>query len=176
MDLWNGFDRQVVEPGQIGVVIAADGGRRRRQSSALRSRAARRRKSKNNVPGYVRGYDVRSGRLLWTFHTDSSSAANSATTRGTDDSWQYTGNTAVWAPISADLELGYVYLPVETPTGDYYGGHRPGDNLFADSIVCLDAKTGQRIWHYQLIHHDIWDWDTAFCSRSARCDGSTENR
>jgi quinoprotein glucose dehydrogenase len=63
--------------------------------------------------------------------------------------------------MSADLELGYVYLPVETPTGDYYGGHRHGDNLFADSVVCLDAKTGRPIWHYQLIHHDIWDWDTA---------------
>jgi quinoprotein glucose dehydrogenase len=105
-------------------------------------------------------YDVRSGKLLWTFHTvpRGNEYGNDS---WLDDSWQYTGNTAVWAPISADLELGYVYLPVETPTGDFYGGHRPGDNLFADSIVCLDAKTGRRIWHYQLIHHDIWDWDTA---------------
>ena len=117
-------------------------------------------KSKTNVPGYVRGYDVRSGKLLWTFHTvpQGSEYGNDS---WQDDSWKYTGNTAVWAPISADLDLGYVYLPVETPTGDFYGGHRPGNNLFADSIVCLDAKTGKRIWHYQLIHHDIWDWDTA---------------
>jgi quinoprotein glucose dehydrogenase len=112
------------------------------------------------VPGYVRGYDARSGKLLWTFHTIPQGTEFGVET-WKENSWQYTGNTAVWAPISADSELGYVYLPVETPTGDYYGGHRPGDNLFGDSIVCLDAKTGKRIWHYQLIHHDIWDWDTA---------------
>lgn len=112
------------------------------------------------VPGYVRGYDVRTGKLIWTFRT---------VPQGTDfgvetweaESWKYTGNTAVWAPMSADPELGYVYLPVETPTGDYYGGHRHGDNLFGNAIVCLDAKTGKRIWHFQTIHHDIWDWDIA---------------
>jgi quinoprotein glucose dehydrogenase len=158
VDLWVGLDRKV-EPNQIGsssppmIVgdVAVIGG-------ALLSGSAPR--SKNNVPGYVRGYDVRSGKLLWTFHTVPRANEYGNDSWG-DDSWQYTGNTAVWAPISADLELGYVYLPVETPTGDYYGGHRPGDNLFGDSIVCLDAKTGRRIWHYQLIHHDIWDWDTA---------------
>ena len=75
------------------------------------------------------------------------------------DSWKYTGNTGVWGQISVDEELGMVYLPVEMPTGDYYGGHRPGNNLFGSSIVALDLKTGQRKWHYQLIHHDIWDWD-----------------
>jgi quinoprotein glucose dehydrogenase len=158
IDLWNGLDRQV-EPGQIGsssppivvgdvVIIGA----------ALQGGTAPR--SKTNVPGYVRGYDVRSGRLLWTFHTIPQRGEFGNDTWAAD-SWQYTGNTAVWAPMSADLELGYVYLPIETPTGDYYGGHRPGNNLFADSVVCLDAKTGRRIWHYQLIHHDIWDWDTA---------------
>jgi quinoprotein glucose dehydrogenase len=158
VDLWEGLDRKV-EPNQIGssspAMIVGDvavvGG-------ALLSGTAPR--SKNNVPGYVRGYDVRSGKLLWTFHTVPRANEYGNDSWG-DDSWQYTGNTAVWAPISADLELGYVYLPVETPTGDYYGGHRPGDNLFGDSLVCLDAKTGRRIWHYQLIHHDIWDWDTA---------------
>ena len=71
------------------------------------------------------------------------------------------GNTGAWPPLSADEELGYVYIPVEMPTGDFYGGHRPGDNLFSDSLVCLDARTGKRIWHYQLVHHDIWDWDVA---------------
>ena len=158
VDLWEGLDRKV-EPNQIGssspAMIVGDvaviGG-------ALLSGTAP--KSKNNVPGYVRGYDVRSGKLLWTFHTVPRANEYGNDSWG-DDAWQYTGNTAVWAPMSADLELGYVYLPVETPTGDYYGGHRPGDNLFGNSLVCLDAKTGRRIWHYQLIHHDIWDWDTA---------------
>ena len=76
-----------------------------------------------------------------------------------NDSWRYTGNTGVWAPMSADHELGDVYLAAETPTNDLYGGHRPGDNLFADSLVCPDARTGERVWHYQLIHHGIWDYD-----------------
>ena len=158
VDLWEGLDRKV-ENNQIGssspAIVVGDvvvvGG-------ALLSGTAPR--SKTNVPGYVRGYDVGSGKLLWTFHTIPQGSEFGNDTWG-DDSWRYTGNTAVWAPISADLELGYVYLPTETPTGDFYGGHRPGDNLFADSLVCLDAKTGKRVWHYQLIHHDIWDWDTA---------------
>ena len=158
VDLWEGLDRKV-EPGQIGsssppmivgdVVVVG---------SALQAGTAPR--SKTNVPGYVRGYDVRSGKLLWTFHTIPG-PAEFGTDSWEDDSASYTGNTAVWAPISADLELGFVYLPIETPTGDFYGGHRLGNNLFADSLVCLDAKTGRRIWHYQLIHHDVWDWDTA---------------
>ena len=67
----------------------------------------------------------------------------------------------MWSPFSADEELGYVYLPVESPTGDFYGGHRPGNNLFAGSLVCLDARTGKRVWHQQLVHHDIWDYDLA---------------
>jgi quinoprotein glucose dehydrogenase len=158
VDLWEGLDRKV-ENNQIGSSSpAAIVGDVIVVGAALLGGTAPR--SKNNVPGYVRGYDVRTGKLLWTFHTVPRANEYGNDTWG-DDAWQYTGNTAVWAPISADLELGYVYLPVETPTGDYYGGHRPGDNLFGDSIVCLDAKTGRRIWHYQLIHHDIWDWDTA---------------
>jgi len=72
---------------------------------------------------------------------------------------EYTGNTGVWAPISVDPELGYAYLPVESPTDDYYGGHRLGRNLFANSIVCVDLETGKRIWHYQITHHDIWNYD-----------------
>ena len=71
----------------------------------------------------------------------------------------YTGNTGVWGQISVDEELGMAYLPVELPTGDYYGGHRPGNNLFGESIVAVDLKTGQRKWHYQLVHHGIWDFD-----------------
>jgi quinoprotein glucose dehydrogenase len=158
VDLWEGLDRKVV-PGQIGssspAMIVGDVAV---IGAAMQGGTAP--ASMNNVPGYVRGYDVRSGKLLWTFHTvPKPGEFGNDTWEG--NSWEYTGNTAVWAPISADLELGYVYLPVETPTADYYGGHRPGDNLFGNSIVCLDAKTGKRIWHFQLIHHDIWDWDTA---------------
>jgi quinoprotein glucose dehydrogenase len=144
VDLWNGLDREV-KPSEIGATspplivgdVAIVG-------AALQGGTAPR--SKTNVPGYVRGFDVHTGRLLWTFHTIPQRGEFGNDTWGAD-SWQYTGNTAVWAPMSADLELGYVYLPVETPTGDYYG---PGNNLFADSVVCLDAKTGRRIWHYQL--------------------------
>ena len=115
-------------------------------------------KSKENVPGYVRGYDVHTGKLIWTFHTIAQPGdfGNETWQNG---SWKYTGNTAVWAPMSADPELGYVYLPVETPTGDFYGGHRPGDDLFDESLVCVDARTGKRVWHFQIIHHGIWDWD-----------------
>ena len=76
-----------------------------------------------------------------------------------NDSWSYTGNAGVWAQMTIDEELGMVYLPVELPTGDYYGGHRPGNNLFAESLVALDLKTGKRKWHYQLVHHGIWDFD-----------------
>ncbi len=106
----------------------------------------------------MRGYDVHTGKLLWTFHTIAQKGEFGNNT-WENDSWKYTGNTAVWAPMSADEELGYVYLPVEMPTGDVYGGPRPGDNLFGDSLVCLDARTGKRIWHYQIVHHDMWDYD-----------------
>jgi quinoprotein glucose dehydrogenase len=75
------------------------------------------------------------------------------------DSWKFTGNTGGWGPLTGDEELGYVYIPVEAPSGDTYGGQRPGNNLYSDSIVCLDAKTGKRVWHYQLIHHEMWDYD-----------------
>ncbi len=115
-------------------------------------------KSKTNVPGYVRGYDVRTGKLLWTFRTIPRPGELGHDT-WLNDSWKYSGNTGVWPPMSADLELGYVYLPVELPTGDYYGGHRPGNTLFGESLVCLDAKTGKRVWHNQLVHHGLWDYD-----------------
>ncbi|MEE4361915.1 MAG: PQQ-binding-like beta-propeller repeat protein [Pseudomonadales bacterium] len=114
--------------------------------------------SRVNTPGDVRGYDVRTGALRWTFRTipDAGEEGNES---WLEDSWRYTGNAAVWAPISFDAERGWVYLPTEAATGDYYGGHRPGNNLYSSSLVCLDARTGRRIWHYQIIHHDIWDWD-----------------
>ena len=76
-----------------------------------------------------------------------------------NDSWRYTGNTGVWAQWAVDPELNMAYFPVEAPTGDYYGGHRPGDNLYSGSVVAVDLDTGDRVWHYQTVHHDIWDWD-----------------
>ncbi len=115
-------------------------------------------KSMKNAPGYIRAYDVRTGKRLWIFHTIAQPGEfGHETWEG--DSWSYTGNTGAWAPFSVDEELGYVYVPVEDATGDYYGGHRLGDNLFSSSLVCLDVATGKRIWHYQLVHHDIWDDD-----------------
>ena len=114
--------------------------------------------SKENVPGYIRGYDVRTGKRIWTFRTiPHPGEFGNDTWEG--DSWKYTGNTGGWAPLSADEELGYVYVPVETPTGDFYGGHRHGNGLFGESLVCLDARTGKRVWHFQLVHHGVWDWD-----------------
>ena len=115
-------------------------------------------KSKTHVKGYIRGFDVKSGKRLWIFHTIPKPGEFGYDT-WENDSADYTGNTGVWGQISIDEELGMVYLPVEMPTGDYYGGHRPGNGLFGESIVALDLKTGQRKWHYQLVHHGIWDWD-----------------
>ena len=119
---------------------------------------------KEMPPGDVRGFDVRTGEQLWIFHTiarEGEPGNETWLTALTEDraSWEYTGNTNMWASPSADEELGYVYLPLSTPTSDYYGGHRPGANLFAESLVCLDAATGERIWHFQAVHHGLWDYD-----------------
>ena len=115
-------------------------------------------KSRKNEKGYVRGFDVRTGKRLWIFHTIPTSGEFGSDT-WEKDSASYTGNTGVWGQISADEELGLVYLPVELPTGDYYGGHRPGNGLFGESLVAVDLETGKRRWHYQLVHHGIWDMD-----------------
>ena len=115
-------------------------------------------RGKTNEKGYVRGFDVRTGKRLWIFHTIPRPGEFGHDT-WENDSWSYTGNAGVWSQISVDEELGMAYLPVELPTGDYYGGHRPGNNLFGESIVAVDLKTGQRKWHYQLVHHGIWDFD-----------------
>jgi quinoprotein glucose dehydrogenase len=115
-------------------------------------------KSKTNVKGYVRGFDVRTGKRLWIFHTIPKPGEYGFDT-WEKDSWSYTGNAGVWGQISIDEELNTVYLPVELPTGDYYGGHRPGNGLFGESLVAVDLRTGQRKWHYQLVHHGIWDMD-----------------
>ena len=109
-------------------------------------------------PGHVRGYDAVTGELRWTFHTIPQ-AGEYGNDTWEDGSWEYTGNAAVWTALSADPELGHVYLPVELGTGDYYGGHRPGDNLFSQSLVALDAATGERVWHFQTVHHGVWDYD-----------------
>lgn len=121
-------------------------------------RVGMRPRSKTNVVGDVRGYDARTGEHLWTFHTIPERGEVGYET-WLDSGVEFTGNAGVWAQLSGDPERGHVYLPVESATGDRYGGDRPGDNLFANALVTLDIKTGERIWHYQLIHHDIWDWD-----------------
>src|SRR5712691_7051168 len=115
-------------------------------------------KSHNNTKGLVRAWDVRSGKLLWTFNTIPRPGEFGADT-WEKESWAINGNTGVWTQISVDEEAGLVYLPVEDPTSDLYGGHRPGNNLFGDSLVCVDLKTGQRKWHFQIVHHPIWDLD-----------------
>ena len=115
-------------------------------------------KSKNHEKGFIRGYDARTGKRLWIFHTIPSPGEFGNNT-WEKDSWAYTGNAGVWAQMTIDEELGMVYLPVELPTGDYYGGNRPGSGLFGESVVALDLKTGVRKWHYQLVHHGIWDMD-----------------
>ena len=117
-------------------------------------------KSYKNNKGYVRGFDVRTGKRLWTFHTIPKQGEPGYDT-WLNGSAEYTGNTGVWTQLTVDEELGLVYLPVESPTGDYYGGHRPGNNLYGESLVCLDLRTGAKKWHYQIVHHPIWDFDLA---------------
>lgn len=109
-------------------------------------------------PGDVRGFDARTGELRWTFHTIPRAGEYGVET-WENDAYKRYGAANVWAAMSADTELGYIYLPVSTPSHDFYGGERPGDNLFGDSLVCLKASTGERVWHYQLIHHGLWDYD-----------------
>ena len=140
-----GYHAAPVVAGDVVVVGAAH-----LNGNAPRSRA--------NAKGYVRAYDVRTGKRLWTFHTIPKPGQFGYDT-WEGDSASYTGNTGVWAQMSVDEELGLVYMPVELPTGDYYGGHRLGDTLFSESLVAVDLKTGQRRWHYQLVHHGVWDFD-----------------
>ena len=109
-------------------------------------------------PGDVRGFDALTGELKWTFYNPPKTGDHGSET-WEDGSNEYTGNANVWTLMSADDELGYVYLPFGTPTNDWYGGHRKGDNLFAESIVCVEADTGQYVWHFQTTHHGLWDYD-----------------
>jgi quinoprotein glucose dehydrogenase len=115
-------------------------------------------KTHDNTKGLVRAFDAHSGKLLWTFNTipRPGEFGNNTWENG---SWASNGNTGVWTQMTVDEELGLVYLPVESPTSDYYGGERPGNNLYGESLVCVDLKTGKRKWHFQIVHHPIWDYD-----------------
>lgn len=113
---------------------------------------------RRDPPGDVQAFDARTGRRLWIFHTVPQAGEPGVETWG-DESWSFTGHTNVWAPMTLDERRGLLYLPVSTPSNDFYGARRPGQNLFADSIVCLDAATGARKWHFQVVHHGLWDYD-----------------
>jgi quinoprotein glucose dehydrogenase len=115
--------------------------------------------TKKEAPrGDIQAFDVRTGKPAWVFHTvpQGSDFGNET---WENEAWKYTGNTNCWTMMSADDTLGYVYIPLGTPTNDWYGGHRLGNNLFAESLLCLEAKTGKRVWHYQTVHHGVWDYD-----------------
>ncbi|HEU4618742.1 MAG TPA: PQQ-binding-like beta-propeller repeat protein, partial [Gammaproteobacteria bacterium] len=114
---------------------------------------------KSNIKGYIRGFDARTGKLLWTFHTVPRKGEFGYDTWLDGSADVAGGNAGVWATISADVDLGLAYLPVESPYGDMYGGLRPGPNLFGESVVAVDLHTGERRWHYQLVHHGLWDYD-----------------
>jgi len=113
---------------------------------------------KGSPPEDVRGYDARTGKLLWTFHVVPRGTEFGADSWGSD-SGKFSGDLGSWCCISADDALGHVYIPLTAPTAAYYGGHRPGDNLFSNALVALDAKTGKRVWHFQTVHHDLWEYD-----------------
>ena len=115
-------------------------------------------KTKEQIPGWIRGFDARTGKVRWTFHTVPLKGEFGSDT-WSDGSNEYAGKVTVWTMMSADEELGHVYLPTNTTAPDYYGAHRLGDNLFAESVVALDAQTGTRVWHFQTVHHGLWDYD-----------------
>src|SRR5579864_7362516 len=114
----------------------------------------------NNTKGLVRAFDVRTGKKIWQFNTMPRPGEVGNET-WEDGSWAINGNTGVWTQFTVDPDLGLVYLPVEDPTSDFYGGHRPGNNLYGDSLVCVDLKTGQRKWYFQFVHHPIWNFDNS---------------
>jgi quinoprotein glucose dehydrogenase len=162
VDLTKGFERQSVVTGwrsSSGVLVVKDvivvGGVPSPATDILNEKTLA---PKEMPPDDIRGYDVRTGKMLWTFHVVPRKGEFGNET-WQNDSWTYSGNSGVWSLMSADEDLGYVYLPFETATGDYYGGTRPGNNLHAESIMCLDAKTGKRVWSYQIVHHGLWDYD-----------------
>jgi quinoprotein glucose dehydrogenase len=115
---------------------------------------------KNDPPGDVRAFDARTGKRVWSFHTVPQAGEFGNDTWG-GDSWKFTGHANVWAPFALDEKRGLVYLPVSTPSNDFYGGNRPGNGLFGESLVCLDAASGEMKWYYQIVHHGLWDYDLA---------------
>ena len=115
-------------------------------------------KTREEPPGLVQAFDVRTGKPRWVFNPIPRPGEIGNET-WENDSWSYSGSANVWSAMSADEELGYAYLPTGSPTGDMYGGHRLGNNLFGNSVVCVKCLTGERVWHFQTIHHDLWDWD-----------------
>ena len=123
------------------------------------SQVADRRITKEAVPGWVRAWDVRTGKHSWDFHTVPNSADEFGADTWLNESWRYSGNGNVWSFLSGDNELGHVYLPTGTVTNDYYGADRPGDNLFSESIIAVEVETGERVWHFQAVHHGLWDYD-----------------
>ena len=116
--------------------------------------------NKEQPPGYIRGFDAVTGQLKWQFNPLPQPGELWHNT-WEDGSWEYTGAATVWSVMTADEALGYAYLPTGAPTHNWYGGHRPGNNLFSQSLLCLECDTGRLVWHHQLIHHGIWDYDTA---------------
>lgn len=115
-------------------------------------------RTKEMPPGHVRGFNPVTGEIEWIFHTIPQ-AGEFGNETWEDGSWEYTGNTNSWTIMSADDELGYAYIPIGTPTNDWYGGMRKGDNLFAESLVAVEIATGKRVWHFQMVHHGVWDYD-----------------
>jgi quinoprotein glucose dehydrogenase len=114
--------------------------------------------NKEQIPGWIRAFDARTGAIKWTFRTVPSPGEFGNDT-WENDSWSYSGKVTAWSTMSADEQLGHVYIPTNTTAPDYYGGHRLGHNLFAESVLCLDVETGKRIWHFQMVHHGLWDYD-----------------
>ena len=115
--------------------------------------------TKEAPPGWVRAWNVRTGEHEWDFHTVPNSADEFGADTWQNQSWRFSGNANVWSMLAGDNDLGYVYLPTGTTTNDYYGADRPGDNLFSESIIAVDVETGQRVWHFQAVHHGLWDYD-----------------
>src|SRR5579885_2107845 len=127
----------------------------------------------NDPPGDVQAFDVRTGERVWSFSPVPRSAKDEGAETWLNESWKTTGHTNVWAPFSVDDARGLVYLPVSTPSNDWYGGARKGDDLFAEALVCLNARNGKKVWHFQTVHHGLWDYDlpTAPILGTVRVDG-----
>ena len=123
------------------------------------SQIADRRITKEAPPGWVRAWDVRTGEHAWDFHTVPNSTDEFGVDTWLNDSWRYSGNANVWSMLAGDSELGHVYLPTGTTTNDFYGGDRLGDNLFSETLIAVDVETGERVWHFQAVHHGLWDYD-----------------